>query len=94
MVREFDGHPAATNSTRVLRLPGFANKKYEKDFYVQALAESSQTYNLRDFKLQFDSLDAPRHRQLLNSWTKIGPRNPKSQQLFGCVFFDLDQSGP
>ena len=61
MVREFDGDPAATDSTRVLRLPGFANKKYEADFYVQARAESTQTYHLRDFKLQIDSQDAPRH---------------------------------
>jgi hypothetical protein len=62
MVREFDGDPAATDSTRVLRLPGFANKKYEPDFYVQARTESTQTYNLRDFKLQIDSQDAPRHQ--------------------------------
>jgi hypothetical protein len=62
MVREFDGDPAATDSTRVLRLPGFANKKYEADFYVQARAESTQTYQLRDFKLQIDSPDAPRHQ--------------------------------
>ena len=61
MVREFDGDPAATDSTRVLRLPGFANKKYEPDFYVHARAESTQTYHLRDFKLQIDSQDAPRH---------------------------------
>jgi hypothetical protein len=61
MVREFDGDPAATDSTRVLRLPGFANKKYESDFYVQVRAESAQTYHLRDFKLQVDSQDAPRH---------------------------------
>jgi hypothetical protein len=61
MVREFDGDPAATDSTRVLRLPGFANKKYEPDFYVQVRAESAQTYHLRDFKLQVDSQDAPRH---------------------------------
>jgi hypothetical protein len=61
MVREFDGDPAATDSTRVLRLPGFANKKYKADFYVQARAESTQTYHLRDFKLQIDSQDAPRH---------------------------------
>ena len=27
LAREFDGDPAATDSTRVLRLPGFANKK-------------------------------------------------------------------
>jgi hypothetical protein len=63
MVREFDGDPAATDSTRVLRLPGFANKKYEGDFYVQARAESPQTYHLRDFKLRIDSHDAPRHHQ-------------------------------
>jgi hypothetical protein len=63
MVREFDGDPAATDSTRVLRLPGFANKKYEAGFYVQARAESTQTYHLRDFKLQSESHDAPRHHQ-------------------------------
>jgi hypothetical protein len=63
MVREFDGDPAATDSTRVLRLPGFANKKYEADFYVQARTESTQTYHLRDFKLQINSQDAPRHHQ-------------------------------
>ncbi len=62
MVREFDGDPAATDSTRVLRVPGFANKKYEPDFYVRARAESTQTYHLRDFKLQIDSPDAPRHQ--------------------------------
>jgi hypothetical protein len=62
MVREFDGDPAATDSTRVLRLPGFANKKYEADFYVQAHTESTQAYHLRDFKLQIDSPDAPRHQ--------------------------------
>jgi hypothetical protein len=61
MVREFDGDPAATDSTRVLRLPSFANKKYDADFYVQARAESTQTYHLRDFKLQVDSQEAPRH---------------------------------
>jgi hypothetical protein len=61
MVREFDGDQAATDSTRVLRLPGFANKKYEEDFYVQARTESKQTYHLRDFKLQIDSQDAPRY---------------------------------
>src|SRR5467141_1426178 len=63
MVREFDGDPAATDSTRVLRLPGFANKKYEKDFYVQTRTPPTKTYNLRDFKLPIDSQDAPRHHQ-------------------------------
>lgn len=61
MVREFGGDPAATDATRVLRLPGFANKKYQTDFYVQARKESTETYHLRDFKLQIDSQDSPRH---------------------------------
>src|SRR5215469_3130254 len=64
LVREFDGDPAATDSTRVLRLPGFANKKYQTDFYVEARAESTQTYRLRDFKLGIDYQDAPRHNEL------------------------------
>ncbi len=34
LARQFDGDPAATDSTRVLRLPGFANKKYDEDFQV------------------------------------------------------------
>src|ERR1700681_317778 len=60
MVREFGGDPAATDSTRVLRLPGFANKKYDQDFYVKAHAESTQIYHLRDFKVPIDSQDGPR----------------------------------
>ncbi len=61
MVREFGGDPAATDATRVLRLPGFANKKYDRDFYVQASVDSTQTYHLRDFKVPVDSQEAPRH---------------------------------
>jgi len=62
MAREFGGDPAATDSTRVLRLPGFANKKYDRDFYVQANVDSTQTYHRRDFKVPIDSQEAPRHR--------------------------------
>jgi hypothetical protein len=61
MAREFGGDPAATDATRVLRLPGFANKKYETDFYVQARKESTETHHLRDFKLHLDSQESLRH---------------------------------
>ena len=73
MVREFGGDPAATDSTRVLRLPGFANKKYDQDFYVKAHAETAQIYHLRDFKVPIDSQDAPRHQ---NEETARGHRDP------------------
>jgi hypothetical protein len=61
MANQFGGDPAATDSTRVLRLPGFANKKYEEEFIVQAHQESNQVYNARDFLLQDDSPDTARH---------------------------------
>jgi len=79
MARDFGGDPAATDATRVLRLPGFANKKYETDFYVEARRESSETYHLRDFKLHFDSQDSPRHNYLEHSKSSPLPRTQLSQ---------------
>jgi len=79
MVKEFDGDPAATDSTRVLRLPGFANKKYESNFYVQARGESPQTYHLRDFKLEIDSQDAPRHYELKRKQSSSGGNLSQSE---------------
>src|ERR1700693_938043 len=61
MAREFGGDPAATDATRVMRVPGFANKKYEADFYVESRRESTETYHLHDFKLHIDSQDSSRH---------------------------------
>ena len=79
MVREFGGDPAATDSTRVLRLPGFANKKYDQDFYVQARVESTQTYHLRDFKVPVDSQDAPRHHNEETARSHRAPGTALSQ---------------
>ena len=86
MVREFDGDPAATDSTRVLRLPGFANKKYELDFYVLARTESTETYHLRDFKLQIDSQDAPRHQHEELARKQSAPSSTLSQSEHGWAY--------
>jgi hypothetical protein len=79
MTREFGSDPAATDSTRVLRLPGFANKKYDNNFYVQARAESTQVYHLRDFKLPIESPDGlePHHTQ--SARRHSAPRTRSSQ---------------
>jgi hypothetical protein len=61
MAHEFGGDPAATDATRVLRLPGFVNKKYETDFYVEAHQQSAKIHYLRDFRLHIDSPDSTRH---------------------------------
>ena len=60
MASQFGGDPAATDSTRVLRLPGFANRKYDEEFIVQAHRESNAVYHARDFQLQEDSPETPR----------------------------------
>jgi hypothetical protein len=54
MVAEFGGDPAATDSSRVLRLPGFQNKKYQRDYSVEAYAGSVETYSLPDFRIPAD----------------------------------------
>ncbi len=51
MVLEFGADRAATDSTRVLRLPGFQNKKYERDYQVEAYSGSDRTYSLPDFRI-------------------------------------------
>jgi hypothetical protein len=55
MVREFGGDPAATDSTRVLRLPGFFNKKYENSHRIEARETAPQTYHPADFKVALES---------------------------------------
>src|SRR6266446_3488783 len=57
MVREFGGDPAATDSTRVLRLPEFVNRKYETEHVVRAQPGATQTYHLEDFRLRTDAHD-------------------------------------
>jgi RepB DNA-primase from phage plasmid len=60
MVREFGGDPAATDSTRVLRLPNFVNRKYETEHVVLAQSEATQTYHIEDFRLHTDAHDDQR----------------------------------
>lgn len=66
IAREFDGDRAATDAARVLRVPGFMNKKYEQDFLVSAQQHSDRIYHLRDFELKAEPVDSgyrqPRHQ--------------------------------
>ncbi|MGH9406627.1 MAG: DNA-primase RepB domain-containing protein [Terriglobia bacterium] len=63
MVEAFGGDPAATDSTRVLRLPGFNNKKYQQDYRVEAHELSTATYRLSDFKIGERQAHMPEHAQ-------------------------------
>jgi hypothetical protein len=61
LANQFGGDLAATDSTRVLRLPGFANQKISKEFIVQARHESSAVHTPCDFSLQESSPETLRH---------------------------------
>jgi hypothetical protein len=70
---QFDGDPAATDSTRVLRLPGFTNKKYEQDFLVKVHSQTGQTYRQHDFKLRTEPADTGPAR-----WNQLQDRHAAS----------------
>lgn len=78
MTREFGADPAATDSTRVLRLPGFSNRKHRPPHIVRAHRESSQTYQLEDFKLRTDP-DERREHAVPNHTPKGQPRDEVTQ---------------
>jgi DNA primase RepB-like protein len=73
MARKFGGDPAATDSTRVLRLPGFVNRKYDVEFTVTAEISNEQRYTPHDFRLKTDPAELPQ-------WPTrtIGNRNASS----------------
>ena len=60
LATQFFGDSAATDISRVLRMPGFANRKYNPAFLVRAIQESNAVYHLRDFMIHEDSPEAPR----------------------------------
>lgn len=53
LAQRFGGDPAATDSTRVFRLPGFNNKKYPEDFQVTVSREAAAAtvYRAEDFNI-------------------------------------------
>ena len=54
LASEFGGDSAATDASRVLRVPGFVNRKYsgEPEFTVRAHHESDRIHSLRDFSVR------------------------------------------
>jgi hypothetical protein len=49
LVRDTGADPAATDSSRVLRLPGFVNHKYARPFVVTVESRSADTYRPEHF---------------------------------------------
>lgn len=76
---QFDGDPAATDSTRVLRLPGFPNLKLSEEFIVRARQESNAVHAPRDFALHEGSPETPQHVAKGQERPRTMPADHRSQ---------------
>jgi len=79
LANKFGSDLAATDSTRVLRMPGFANRKLPEEFIVQARQESNAVYTLRDFTIDDDSPETPSHFGEYRQRQRTMPSDHKSQ---------------
>jgi RepB DNA-primase from phage plasmid len=79
IANKFGGDLAATDSTRVLRVPGFANHKLSEEFIVHARQESDAVYTLRDFTIDESSPEAPRPSGEAQEPRRTLPSDHKSQ---------------
>jgi RepB DNA-primase from phage plasmid len=61
LASQYGGDPAATDISRLLRLPGFTNRKYNEAFVVRVHHETDAQYHGQDFHVQEDSPESPRH---------------------------------
>lgn len=71
LASEFAGDSAATDATRVLRMPGFTNRKYGEDFLVQAHYESDRVNSLRDFAIREGSAGFSRDYETVRPPRKV-----------------------
>ena len=79
LATQFHGDTAATDISRVLRMPGFTNRKYNEPFLVRAIQETDAIYHLRDFALYEDSPEAPRRLADGHQSPRRMPAGHKSQ---------------
>jgi hypothetical protein len=87
MARKFGGDPAATDSTRVLRLPGFVNRKYDAEFTVSAEIRNERRYSPHDFRLRTDPAElGQRPTRIANSRQPSSTRQPLSQSEHDWAF--------
>lgn len=78
LASEFGGDSAATDASRVLRQPGFVNRKYGDEFTVQARQESDRVHSLRDFAVREGSAGFTRDYEGARSPRQL-PAGHKSQ---------------
>jgi hypothetical protein len=79
LASQYGGDPAATDISRLLRLPGFVNRKYNEAFVVRVHHETDMIYHSQDFRVPEDSPEAPRHLSDSQQGARILPPGHRSQ---------------
>ena len=79
LANQFGGDVAATDSTRVLRLPGFANRKLTDEFIVQARHESDVVYTRSAFTIDEGAPESLRRLGNGDGQSRVTPTDHKSQ---------------
>lgn len=79
LASQYGGDPAATDISRLLRLPGFTNRKYNEPFVVRVHHETDALYHGQDFHVQEDSPESPRHLDDSRQGTRKIPAGHRSQ---------------
>ena len=86
MARKLGGDPAATDSTRVLRLPGFVNRKYQTEFRVQAEKHTDRIHHLQDFRLSTEPIDNHFRAHYRRLTQRSSETRPLSQSEHDWIF--------
>ena len=79
LASQYGGDPAATDISRLLRLPGFTNRKYNEAFVVRLHHETDALYHGQDFQVQEDSPESPRHLGDSQKSSRTIPTGHRSQ---------------
>ena len=79
LASQYGGDPAATDISRLLRLPGFTNRKYNEPFVVRVRHETNSLYHGQDFHVQEDSPESPRHLGYSRHGARKIPAGHRSQ---------------
>jgi hypothetical protein len=79
LASQYGGDPAATDISRLLRLPGFTNRKYNEAFVVRVHHESDAVHHQQDFHISEDSPESPKDFTESLGGTRRIPTGHRSQ---------------
>jgi len=79
LASQYGGDPAATDISRLLRLPGFTNQKYDEAFVVRVHYETDAQYHGQDFHVQEDSPESLRRFGDSRQGLRTTPAGHRSQ---------------